>query len=66
MTTGEATWYGRVNFDAKEETDHGTLRSYIRMESTGGDNTTEATYMFATLTLSLVASLLATEPAVLN
>ncbi|MEP1209009.1 MAG: porin [Rhizobiaceae bacterium] len=40
-SSGEGTWYGRVNFDAKEETDHGTLRSYVRMESTTGTNASE-------------------------
>ena len=40
-STGEGTWYGRVNFDAQEETDYGTLRSYIRMESTTGDHEKE-------------------------
>ncbi|MEP1209569.1 MAG: porin [Rhizobiaceae bacterium] len=41
VSTGEGTWYGRVNFDAREETDYGTLRSYIRTESTGGSNSSE-------------------------
>ncbi|MEP1209008.1 MAG: porin [Rhizobiaceae bacterium] len=40
-TVGTGEWYGRVNFDAREETDYGTLRSYIRMESVGGSNSAE-------------------------
>ncbi|EFL89031.1 porin [Ahrensia sp. R2A130] len=39
-STGEASYTGRVNFDARNETDYGTLRSYIRLESEGGNNST--------------------------
>ncbi len=32
-------WHARVNFDAREETDWGTLRTYIRMENQHQDST---------------------------
>ena len=32
---GEPVYLARVNFDAREETDYGTLQSYIRMEGSG-------------------------------
>ncbi|MEM9733411.1 MAG: porin [Pseudomonadota bacterium] len=35
ISNGESTFTARVNFDAREETDYGLLRSYIRLE---GDN----------------------------
>ena len=37
---GEPVYLGRVNFDVREETDYGTLRSYIRLEGEG-DNSSE-------------------------
>ncbi len=41
-STGSPYWHARVNFDAREETDYGTLRTYLRLEG-DGDNTTNAT-----------------------
>ena len=31
-------WHARVNFDAREETDWGTLRTYIRLEGSGSSD----------------------------
>ena len=43
---GDGTWYARVNFDAREETDYGTLRSYIRTESKNGTNAGDESDLF--------------------
>ncbi len=37
-TVGDGYWHARVNFDAREETDWGTLRTYIRLEGDGDNN----------------------------
>lgn len=36
-STGSAYWHGRVNFDAREETDYGTLRTFLRLEGDGNN-----------------------------
>ncbi|MEP1209151.1 MAG: porin [Rhizobiaceae bacterium] len=36
---GSPYWHARVNFDAREETDYGTLRTYMRFESTEDSST---------------------------
>lgn len=38
FSTGEPVYLARVNFDAREETDYGTMRSYVRMEGSGGNS----------------------------
>ncbi len=40
-TEGDGYWHARVNLDAREETDWGTLRTYIRLEG-DGDNDDDA------------------------
>ena len=41
-STGAISYRARVNFDARNETDFGTLRSFVRLEGNGGDETTGA------------------------
>ena len=40
-SSGDAYWHARVNVDVRNETDYGTLRSYIRLEG-DGDNDNKA------------------------
>ena len=40
-SVGDAYWHGRVNLDIREETDYGTLRTYLRLEG-DGDNDAKA------------------------
>ena len=42
---GTSYWHARVNFDAREETDWGTLRTYIRLEGAGdGQNSAQSSW----------------------
>ena len=36
-STGEPVYLARINFDAREETDYGTLQSYMRVEGSGNN-----------------------------
>ncbi|MEL6504242.1 MAG: porin [Pseudomonadota bacterium] len=51
-STGESVFLARVNFDAREETDYGLLRSYIRIEG-GNDNSTQAAMTIRQATIQL-------------